>query len=161
VVATDFEIRHLFVSDGHNFFGHHQRPPGEYLTREVDEMRCVVGKGIVGDRFFDFKPDYAGQITFFEQEVYIRLCQQLNIVDRGPEVFRRNVITYGVHLNELIGVEFQIQEVRFRGTQEARPCYWMDRAFGPGAEVALEGKGGLRAEILSDGVLRRTLPLSP
>jgi MOSC domain-containing protein YiiM len=156
VVATDFEIRHLFVSDGHNFFGHHEKPPGEHLTLEVEEVRCVAGEGIVGDRFFGFKPEYNGQITFFEYEVYIDLCRQLNVFDRGPEVFRRNVITRGVRLNDLIGVEFQIQEIQFRGTQESRPCYWMDRAFGPGAEVALQGRGGLRAAILSDGVLRRS-----
>jgi MOSC domain-containing protein YiiM len=156
VVATDFEIRHLFVSDGHNFFGHHEKPPGEHLTLEVEEVRCVAGEGIVGDRFFGFKPEYSGQITFFEHEVYIDLCRQLNVFDRGPEVFRRNVITRGVRLNDLIGVEFQIQGIQFRGTQESRPCYWMDRAFGSGAEVALQGRGGLRAAILSDGLLRRS-----
>ena len=40
------------------------------------------------------------------------------------------------------------------GEEEAKPCYWMDTAFGPGAENALQGVGGLRAKILSDGELR-------
>jgi MOSC domain-containing protein YiiM len=155
VVSTDFEIRHLFVSSGHNFFGHHQKPPSEHLTLEVDEVRCLAGKGIVGDRFFCYKPDYAGQITFFEEEVYLDLCRRLKISDRGPAVFRRNVITQGVRLNDLIGVDFESQGIHFYGTQESRPCYWMDQAFGPGAEAALRGRGGLRARILSDGVLRR------
>jgi MOSC domain-containing protein YiiM len=34
------------------------------------------------------------------------------------------------------------------------PCFWMDKAFAPGAEEALEGQGGLRARILTDGILR-------
>ena len=156
VVATDFEIRHLFVSQGHNFFGHHQKPPGNHAVTEVDEMSCIAGKGIVGDRFFGYKPDYDGQITFFEEEVYLDLCHALGISDRGPEVFRRNVITRGIGLNNLIGAEFELQGVRLHGTEECRPCYWMNHAFGPGAESALKGRGGLRAEILSDGILRRT-----
>jgi len=70
-------------------------------------------------------------------------------------VFRRNAITTGVDLNVLIGEEFQIQGIHFRGTEECRPCYWMDEAFAPGAFNFLKGRGGLRAEILSDGILRR------
>ena len=57
-------------------------------------------------------------------------------------------------LNTLIGKEFEVQGVRFLGTQESAPCYWMNTVFAPGAEEALEGHGGLRAKILSDGVLR-------
>jgi len=43
--------------------------------------------------------------------------------------------------------------VRFRGHSECSPCYWMDQAFAPGAEAALKGRGGLRAQILTDGFL--------
>ena len=57
-------------------------------------------------------------------------------------------------LNELIGQEFEIQGVRFLGTEEAKPCFWMDQAVGEGAEKAMKGKGGLRARILEDGVLK-------
>ena len=64
-----------------------------------------------------------------------------------PSVFRRNVITHGADLNELIDREFEVQGVRFYGTAECTPCYWMDRAFAPGAEAALLGHGGLRARI--------------
>jgi MOSC domain-containing protein YiiM len=66
------------------------------------------------------------------------------------------VITRGVDLNDLIGQEFDVQGVRFLGTEECRPCYWMDGAFAPGAQEFLKGRGGLRARILSDGSLRST-----
>jgi MOSC domain-containing protein YiiM len=59
-----------------------------------------------------------------------------------------------LELNEFIGREFEIQGVRFFGTEECRPCYWMDQAFAPGAEAAMKGRGGLRARILTDGTLR-------
>jgi MOSC domain-containing protein YiiM len=64
------------------------------------------------------------------------------------------VITRHVDLNQLIGQDFEVQGVRFHGTGECRPCYWMDRAIAPGAEKFLEGCGGLRARILTDGELR-------
>ena len=74
--------------------------------------------------------------------------------DREPSVFRRNVITAGVGLPDLYGREFEVQGVRFLGTGHCAPCHWMNEAFHPGAEERLQGHGGLRAKILSDGVLR-------
>ena len=153
---ADFGISHLFISAGHNYFGRHEKPPGEHPITEVERIQCVTAKGIAGDRFFGFKKQYKGQITFFEEEVYQDLCLRFGIRDRSPEAFRRNVITRGVRLNELIGKEFELQGIRFFGNEECRPCYWMDLAFAPGAEGALKGRGGLRAEILSDGFLTRT-----
>ena len=147
-------VRHLYISPGHNYFGHHERPPSEHPMVEVPEVRCFAGRGLEGDRFLDFKTDYKGQITFFAMEVYRRLSEDLDVSDRSPAVFRRNVITEGLDLNALIGTEFELQGVRFFGTAECSPCHWMNRAFGPGAENALRGRGGLRAKILSDGELR-------
>ena len=148
-------IVHLYISPEHNFFGHHGQPPGNSPMMEVDRVECVAGKGLKGDRFFGFKDNYKGQVTFFSEEVYERLCEQLQTLDREPTVFRRNIVVRGVDLNSLIGREFEIQGVRFAGTQECSPCYWMDQAFAPGAEAALKGHGGLRARILTDGVLTR------
>jgi MOSC domain-containing protein YiiM len=156
VVCIDIRIRHLFVSSGHNYVGHHEKPPGEHTMVEVEQVQCVAGKGILGDRYFGFKDGYKGQITFFEEETYQELCSQLGVWDRGPEAFRRNVITRGIRLNELIGLEFELQGVRFFGHEECKPCYWMDSAFARGAEKALKGRGGLRAKILGDGFLKRS-----
>jgi MOSC domain-containing protein YiiM len=147
------QILHLYLSPGHNFFGHHGKPPDEHPVREVSRVHCVAGRGIEGDRFFDYKPNYKGQITFFAWEEYERLCATLDVRDKTPAVFRRNVITVGCDLAKLIGHEFEIQGLRFRGHSECTPCYWMDRAFCPGTEAALQGRGGLRAQILSDGFL--------
>ena len=148
-------ILHLYISAGHNYFGHHEQPPGEEPMLEVPQVECLAGRGLRGDRFFDFKDNYKGQVTFFANETYERLCEALNESGKSPAVFRRNVITQGVDLNSLIGKEFEVQGVRFEGTQEAAPCHWMNEAFGPGAEKALRGFGGLRARILSDGVLKK------
>lgn len=119
----------------------------------VPEVACVAGRGLRGDRFFDHRENYKGQITFFAWETYERLCNILQIYDKDPGVFRRNVITRNEDLNRLIGREFTVQGVRFLGAEESSPCHWMNTAFGEGAEELLRGSGGLRARILSDGVL--------
>ena len=147
------EICHLFISPGHNFVGHHGREPDTHPMIETSEIECVAGLGIRGDRYFDFKDDYKGQITFFSLEIFDKLCSALQLQDRSLAAARRNVITRGVDLNELIGQEFKAQGVCFLGTEECRPCYWMDRAFAPGTQELLKGHGGLRARILTDGKL--------
>jgi MOSC domain-containing protein YiiM len=152
------KVRGLYIAQGHSFFGRHGQPAAEHPIREVSEVDCVSGRGLQGDRFFDYKDNYQGQVTFFAWETYQAICHALAVEGKPPAVFRRNVITTGVELNGLIGREFEIQGVRFRGTAECRPCYWMDQAFGPGANEFLKGRGGLRAQILSDGWLRTNLP---
>lgn len=148
-------VRHLYLSPVHVYAGHHGRPPGTEAMQEVDSVECVTGNGLRGDRYFNHKPDYKGQVTFFELETHQRLCASFGMTDRGPDVYRRNVVVSDCDLNALIGREFEIQGVRFFGVEEAKPCYWMNTAFAAGAEAALKGHGGLRARILSDGTLHR------
>ena len=150
---TAMEVCQLFISPGHNFVGHHGREPDTHPMIETSEIECIAGRGIRGDRYFDFKDDYKGQITFFSLEVFDRLCGAMQIHDCSPALARRNVITRGIDLNELIGQEFEVQGVHFRGTEECRPCYWMNRAFAPGTQEFLKGHGGLRAKILTSGKL--------
>jgi molybdopterin-guanine dinucleotide biosynthesis protein A len=114
---------------------------------------CLAGRGLRGDRFLDYKPAYAGQITFFAEEVHQALLAALQLPPRSAAAYRRNVITRGVELNGLIGQEFTVQGIRFFGTAECKPCYWMEQAIGLGAEAWLRDRGGLRAKILSDGPL--------
>ncbi len=147
-------LRRFFISSGHNYFGHHGKPAGSNPSIEVDEIKCVAGSGIRGDRFFDYKEDYKGQITFFAEEVFSDLCAHLRLSERSPGDLRRNIITAGADLNALIGVEFEVQGIRFFGTRECSPCYWMDQAYAPGAEAFLKGRGGLRAQILTSGTLK-------
>jgi MOSC domain-containing protein YiiM len=146
-------IRQIFISPGHNFVGHHGQPPGDFPLVEVPNVECVAGHGLRGDRYFDFREDYKGQVTFFSAEVFEKLCAHFRIKDKSPGVLRRNVIVSGVDLLSLIGREFEIQGVRFRGTQHCAPCEWMNVAFAPGAEQFLKDNAGLRAKILTDGTI--------
>jgi MOSC domain-containing protein YiiM len=144
----------IYISPGHNFYGRYGLTAEEHPIIPVPQVECIAGKGLVGDRFFDYKQDYKGQITFFAWETYEDLCRHLGVSDKNPGAFRRNVVTRGVDLNEWIGKEFEIQGVLFEGTQEASPCLWMNQAFCEGAVEAMKGRGGLRAKILTDGPLR-------
>lgn len=155
-VARSVQICRLYISAGHNYFGHHGKASGENEIIEMVRIECVLGRGVRDDRFFDYKEGYKGQITFFAWETYEKICAEFDIRDRTTAAFRRNVITLGADLNALIGKDFWVQGVRFRGTEECRPCYWMDQAFARGACEFLKGQGGLRAEILSDGFLNAT-----
>jgi MOSC domain-containing protein YiiM len=147
-------IRRLFISPGHNFFGHYGEAAGTNPLHEVEEFECFAGHGIGGDRFFDYQDDYKGQITFFAQEVFDDVCRSLGVSPESAGVARRNVITHGIDLNSLIGQKFIVQDVEFQGICECKPCSWMDYAIAPGAETLLQGRGGLRAKILTDGRLR-------
>jgi MOSC domain-containing protein YiiM len=152
------KIAALYLAPGHSYFGRHGQPAADHPIVEVAEVNCVAGRGLRGDRFFDYKKNYKGQVTFFAWENYQAICRMLAVADKPPSALRRNVLTSGVDLNEFIDREFELQGVRFRGTEECRPCYWMEQAFATGAHEFLKGRGGLRAEILSDGVLRTDQP---
>jgi hypothetical protein len=150
-------IDRLFISPGHNFFGHHGQPAGAHAVVEQDAIECVAGRGIRGDRFFDFKENYKGQITFFSTEVLEALRHELHLPNADAANARRNVLVHGVDLASLIGREFELQGVRFAGIEESKPCYWMNSALGPGAEAWLQGRGGLRCRILTNGWLHRAV----
>lgn len=162
---TGVIVRRLYISPGHNFFGHHGAEPGDHPALAVERVECVAGKGLRGDRFFDFKKErgepYKGQVTFLAEETFFDLCRELGLPPEAtdPGLLRRNVVVAGADLDALVGTEFEVQGVRFRGTAPCLPCYWMDRALKPGAEAFLTPgcRGGLRAAVVTDG----TLTLSP
>jgi hypothetical protein len=64
-------IEHLYISPGHNFFGRHELATGLNPLQEVAEIECIAGHGV---RFFDYKVNYKGQITFFSGDVFEDVC---------------------------------------------------------------------------------------
>lgn len=149
-------VARLFICPEHIYVGHHGGPPGTAPMAEVDRVEAVAGRGLVGDRYFDRPEGHKGQVTFFAEETWLRLCASLGKSDIGPGVFRRNVLVRGSDLASLIGADFEVQGVRFQGSEYCKPCAWMDQAFAPGALAALSAwsAGGLRARIVSNGWLR-------
>ena len=125
-----------------------------------EEVRAVPGRGLEGDRYFLGAGTYSGvprpdrQATFVESEA-VEAAARDEGVELRPEQTRRNIVTRGVALNHLVGREFTVGGVRFRGLRLCEPCRHMERLAGvEGARKALVHRGGLRAEILDEGVIR-------
>jgi MOSC domain-containing protein YiiM len=146
-------IRHIFVSPGHNFFGRYGEPAGKHPALEVPGVKCRAGWGLEGDRFYGYRPEYKGQVTFFAWETFLAAREKFGVPALSPGAFRRNLLVEGLDLNALIGHRFTLGGVEFEGTDESRPCHWMNKVIAPGAEDWLRGHGGLRAKILRDGEL--------
>lgn len=151
----EIELIHLFVSEGHNFSGRHEKGSLDFEIESPDTIECVAGRGIRGDRYFDHKENYKGQVTFFDYDVYEAVKKEFSLPDLKASAFRRNILVKGVPLPELIGKAFAIQGVEFEGVEEAAPCYWMNEACAEGAHEFLNGAGGLRARITTGGMLSK------
>ena len=122
---------------------------------EHEEIELVAGKGIPGDRFFSWKDDYKGQLTLIDLAVIEDVRKHAGDEGLPATAFRRNVVLSGVDLDKLIGKIFRLGGNLLEGTEECRPCYWMDRACGKeGTEDLMRGRGGLRCRILQDGRLK-------
>lgn len=149
--TVSFAIRHIYVSAGHNFYGRYGQPADTHGVTEVSRVRCRAGWGLEGDRFYGYRPGYRGQATFFGWETVLAARRKFRSPRLAAGVFRRNIITEGIDLNTLIGRRFTLEGVEFEGTEESRPCHWMNGCVAAGAEDWLRGQGGLRARVLSDG----------
>ena len=117
--------------------------------KEVQKIEVLSNKGVIGDRHFNEFNDPYCQLSLIESENidYYNLRYGLNI----PYLdFRRNVVTKGIRLNELIGKKFVIGKVKVEGIDLCRPCRHLTETLGQ-ENIIKEflRKGGLRCQILS------------
>ncbi len=153
-VSESVTIRHIFISPGHNYFGRYGETAGTHGITDVASVKCRAGWGLEGDRFYGYRPGYNGQVTFFAWETYTAAQRKFSVPALAASAFRRNILVEGLDLTALIGRRFTLGGVEFEGASEARPCHWMNQAVAPGAEAWLRGNGGLRAKVLTDGLLQ-------
>jgi len=119
---------------------------------EAREARAVPGSGIEGDRHFgNSAPDR--QLTLIEAEAIEALQRDYQVAITAGDA-RRQVVTRGVPLNHLPGREFQIGAVRARGIRLCEPCEHLASLTQASVLKGLVHRGGLRAEILTEGVIR-------
>jgi MOSC domain-containing protein YiiM len=129
----------------------------------VDNIRAVAGCGLEGDRFFvkeghekPSKPKF--QVTLIAMEAVEALEAERNI-KVSPLELRRNLVTRGLDLNELVGMEFTVGEVLLRGIRLCEPCDYLASRTEAGVLPGLVHRGGLGAEILSTGTLHINDPI--
>ncbi|OZD71417.1 molybdenum cofactor biosysynthesis protein [Rhodococcus sp. 05-340-1] len=152
------QIVELLRAPSHAYFGRSKDGPADVPTELPDSVEIVAHKGIRGDRFFGVKAHTEAAVSFLSLEAWEAVGDVLGVEMPDPSVARRNVVVRGLELDPLRGLEFELDSgdgwIRFRGGRPAHPCAWMDRMVVDGARKALIGRGGLRVEPLSDGILR-------
>jgi len=137
----------------------HITPQADWPMRPIEEARAVPGKGIEGDRYFSGTGTYSNkpgpdrEITLIEIETLEALKRDYHI-DLEPRQSRRNIVTRGVALNHLVGREFRVGDVTLRGIRLCEPCLHLESLTQPRVMKSLLHRGGLRAEILTEGIIR-------
>lgn len=152
----DARLLKIYISPGHDYWGKQGEGRLQHGIQEVREVECVAGQGLRGDRYFYKKTGHKGQVTFFDAAVVEEVRREFKLPKLPASVFRRNLIVQGAQLGDWRGKRFLFQGIEFEGTQECKPCHWMDRVIAEGAEAFLKShyRGGLRAMIRTPGILR-------
>ena len=133
-------------------------PAAKEPTQSVEQVQAIPGVGLDGDRyalkqgtFFKPQPDF--ELTLIEAEA-VEAAKREYQVDLAAGAARRNVVTRDVPLNHLVGKEFRIGDVRVRGIRLCEPCDHLQRLTGLSMIKSLRHRGGLRAQILTGGLIR-------
>jgi MOSC domain-containing protein YiiM len=121
-------------------------------------VRACADRGLEGDRFFRDSWEAVNRsdksVSLIEDEVLELAAKEIN-VDGVGILTRRNIVTRGVPLIELLDREFYLGSVRMRGIRLFEPCGHLVAVTKlPGIFKALEHRSGLKAAILSDGIIR-------
>ena len=120
---------------------------------ESSKIKLIAGKGIVGDRHFHESNSVRNQITLIESENIDYYNNKFN-TNYSYLDFRRNVVTKGIQLNNLVGKKLLIGNVKVQGHDLCRPCKHLEETL-KGKDVIKEflRRGGLRCEILNSGII--------
>ena len=118
--------------------------PSEALA-PVNSVAALAGKGLKGDRqFFEEGAAPGEALTLIEAEV-------LEDVGLTGVQSRRQVVVRGVRLNDLIGKRFRVGDVECLGVEICEPCLHLQSLTRPGLIKDMIHRGGLNADILTDG----------
>ncbi len=137
----------------------HVGPAAGAAMTSPNEIELITGRGVRGDRYCEGVGHFSHidaprrQLTLFESEVLETIRRDHNVDLEGHEC-RMNIVTKGVPLSQLVGVEFMVGEARVRGLQINEPCARLNDVTGKRVIKALIHRCGLFAEVLDGGVVR-------
>jgi MOSC domain-containing protein YiiM len=126
-------------------------PEKGLFPEPVESVRALAGRGLEGNRYFfqsDAPPGVA--LTLIAAEA-VEAMDREHGISIEPRESRRNVVTRGIDVNELVGKTFRIGDVECRGVELCEPCRHLQAMTKPGVIKGLAHRGGLNADILSDG----------
>lgn len=127
------------------------KPDDGQPATPVDEVRAVAGKGLEGDRYFDHADD--SQVTLIEAEAIDEMAEKGGLRIAYEEA-RRNIVTRGVDLKSLLDQEFTVGGVTMRGARLSEPCQHLASLTDAKILKGLIHRGGLKAQIVTDGPIR-------
>ena len=127
---------------------------------ELSSVRALKGEGLEGDRYLHRRGTYSKthapdrEVTLIEAETLDWLAREHGIA-LAPQETRRNLVTEGIVLNDLIGRRFRVgDEVVLEGVRQCVPCGYLERLTGKPVFAPLQDKGGLRTFIVQGGTIR-------
>lgn len=145
-MAINGQISSIFIRPG----------PSEPVV-EVDQSTAIPGKGLEGDYYFTrIAPkgvEPAREITLIEKETF-QFLEAEHDISLSPAESRRNLVTENVPLNDLVGKEFRVGDVTLRGIRLCEPCNHLAKLTQKEILSALIHRGGLRAQILTKGIIQ-------
>jgi MOSC domain-containing protein YiiM len=127
-------------------------------TVSVNQVHVVPGKGIEGDRYFNKPTNSEGklvtgrEITLIEMEV-IESMRDVDGLQITADQTRRNIVTRGISLNDLVGQLFNVGNIQLRGIRLCEPCQYLANRTDPRILKVMAHRGGLRADILTEGII--------
>ena len=134
--------------------------------QSLDQVEAVAGRGLFGDRYFlkegSFSPKDGPdrEVTLIEMEALEALARE-DKLELAPVKSRRNLLTRGVPLNHLVDQEFKVGDVVLRGIRLCEPCGHLESLNFKGLITGLCHRGGLRAQIVRGGMLRKGDAIAP
>ena len=120
------------------------------LPEPVDSVRAHAGRGLEGNRYFFDEAAPGTALTLIAAEA-VEAMEREHGISIEPRESRRNVVTRGIDVNELVGKRFRVGDVHCRGVELCEPCTTLESMTKPGVIKGLVHRGGLNADILSDG----------
>ena len=127
--------------------------------QDVTNVEVIANKGIVNDRYFSENNDQDLQITLIESE-NIDYYNEISETKIPYINFRRNIITEGIQLNDLVGKEFLIGNIKVKGHRLCAPCkYLQEKLEQKNLVKKLLNRGGLRCAVLTDGIISVNDPI--
>jgi MOSC domain-containing protein YiiM len=120
------------------------------LPEPVQSVRALAGRGLEGNRYFFDEAAPGRALTLIAVEA-VEALEQEHGISIEPRESRRNVVTRGVDVNALVGKRFRVGGVECRGIELCEPCADLQAMTKPGIIKGLAHRGGLNADILSDG----------
>jgi MOSC domain-containing protein YiiM len=136
--------------------------------QSVAQAVLESGRGLVGDRYYDHNGTFSEklkdsgdwELTLIESEEIHRYNESQGL-SLPPTSFRRNIVTSGIRLNELVGRRFKVGSAILEGMRLCEPCAHLGKLAGPAIVKGMVHKAGLRARIVTGSIVRVGDPIDP